>query len=280
MVAIGRRMLIAGGVVVGAAVALRVVVLRHESLPREPGLVGLWTFDEGSGETVHDSSGNGNDGTILPQGLPDGIWGKPPFAGALSLSGRDNNHIHVPASPSLNAIGGAVTVAAHVYPRTLWTPGSAAANPFTAVVQRQWRDVGHPDLYYLGFGLENNVLTYKWHVGVVGSEPAIYALPPGGIAPATGAWVHLCGTYDGRQLVLYVDGVAIGSLAASGPIRSDDLSATRPLSIGGEINGPAQIDADGLFDGYVEEARIYDHALGAAEVAALAAAAKARTSAA
>ena len=34
----------------------------------DPALVGVWLFDEGSGDVVGDISGNGNDGTIFPAG--------------------------------------------------------------------------------------------------------------------------------------------------------------------------------------------------------------------
>ena len=37
-------------------------------------LIGWWRFEEGSGDTAHDSSGNGHDGTLL--GTPD--WGTGP----------------------------------------------------------------------------------------------------------------------------------------------------------------------------------------------------------
>ncbi|MBM4029531.1 MAG: hypothetical protein FJ280_29655, partial [Planctomycetes bacterium] len=49
----------------------------------DPGLVGWWTFDEGAGTAVHDSSGQGNDGTI--EGDPQ--WGAGRLGGALAFDG-------------------------------------------------------------------------------------------------------------------------------------------------------------------------------------------------
>jgi hypothetical protein len=145
-------------------------------------------------------------------------------------------------------------------------------------VQRQWRTFGHPDLYYLGFGLQNNVLTYKWHVGLNGKEPALYSLPPGEDRPRTGGWVHLAGTYDGRSgnMVLYVDGVPIGSDTVPGVIRIGEGSLDRPLIIGAELNVAAIDLVSGCFDGYVEEVRLYERALAAGEIRDLASAAARR----
>jgi hypothetical protein len=38
----------------------------------EPGLVGYWRLDEGTGTNIYDASGNGNDGA-LPQGGPNWV---------------------------------------------------------------------------------------------------------------------------------------------------------------------------------------------------------------
>jgi hypothetical protein len=47
-------------------------------------LVGWWRLDEGTGTTAYDSSGNGNDGTIL--GNPQWVAGK--VGGALDFDGN------------------------------------------------------------------------------------------------------------------------------------------------------------------------------------------------
>ena len=41
------------------------LVLAGASEAADPSLVGCWQFDEGSGTTAFDSSGNGNDGTLV-----------------------------------------------------------------------------------------------------------------------------------------------------------------------------------------------------------------------
>lgn len=63
-------------------------------------LVGLWHFDEGTGSTASDSSGNGNDGTLS--------GGK--FGNALIFDGVDD-YVHIPYDVSLD-ITGEITIEA------------------------------------------------------------------------------------------------------------------------------------------------------------------------
>jgi len=59
-----------------------------------PGLVGWWRFDEESGTVAEDSSGYGNDGTLLPTGSePQWVDGK--YGGALSFDG-ENDYVQLP----------------------------------------------------------------------------------------------------------------------------------------------------------------------------------------
>src|SRR3990167_8862308 len=74
------------------------------------GLVGYWNFDEGSGATVADSSGNGNNGTL--SGGPTWVTGKV-GSGALSFDGT-NDYINIPSS-ALYDFAGDFTVSAWVY---------------------------------------------------------------------------------------------------------------------------------------------------------------------
>jgi hypothetical protein len=77
-------------------------------------------------------------------------------------------------------------------------------------------------------------------------------------AEPVGRWTYLAVTYDGSRLCLYVDGVEVANRGASGTIlRTDD-----PLWIGG--NQPY----GEYFRGVIDEVRVYDRALGLAEVRA------------
>lgn len=267
------------------------------------GLIAHWNFEEGAGDVVKDSSGEGNDGTIVPLNTSKPKWGTGDFAGSASFSGGNDHFVRIPPSASLNSLKRQISVVAFIYPRSLWTPidgyismvqrkwkktvqfagkllGTAAdgdkAQPsfstgYIAIVQRQWRETIHPDQYYLGYGLKNNALHYKWHLGLIGDEVDLYQLPEGENKPRVREWVHLVGTYNGEtgKMSLYVDGKLAGTQTRIGAIRLDPESLNRPLAIGAELNGPSIDEPTGEFDGYIRDVRIYDRALSDEEVKTL-----------
>ncbi len=74
----------------------------------------------------------------------------------------------------------------------------------------------------------------------------------------SGAWTHLAATYDGTTQRLYVNGTQVSTLAVSGAI----TTSNNPLKIGGN-----SIWAE-WFSGLIDEVRVYDRALSAAEIQA------------
>ena len=82
---------------------------------RPSGLVAYWKFDEGSGTSVADSSGNGNTGTLIngPQ------WTAGRLGNALFFDGIDDN-VTVPDSASLD-LSSAFTLSAWVNPASTFT---------------------------------------------------------------------------------------------------------------------------------------------------------------
>jgi hypothetical protein len=73
-------------------------------------------------------------------------------------------------------------------------------------------------------------------------------------------WYHLVGTYDGTAVRLYVDGVLIDSIPASGSM----TSYGRPIYIGACGNLP--VDSIHALPGLVDEIAIYGCALSAGQV--------------
>jgi hypothetical protein len=272
--AISRRALLIGSTALGLGGAAVIVGyrLRREpgvAITQEPRLVGLWRFDETEGNIATDASPFGNDGLLVaPPGAK--VYGSGAFAGSVALGGAERSFVSILASESLNTLTNALTVVAYAYPRALWTPADSF-DGHIALVQRQWRTELHPDLFYLGYGPSNGVLTYKWHVGLVDEEPSIYERTDTR-TPTTGAWVHLAGVYDGEsgEMSLYVDGDLIATQTHKGRIRLDAESLGRPVMVGGELNGEGLTEVSAPFNGHVGEVRIYHRALTGAEVAVLA----------
>jgi glucose/arabinose dehydrogenase len=198
------------------------------------GLVAAYGFEESSGGTVTDASGNANHGTL--SGATRTTSGR--YGSALSFSGS-NALVSIPDSNSLD-LTAAMTLEAWVYPTSVG----------------DWRDViykGADDLYYLEGSSQ------------LGGAPAVGGtfstggpLYSGGGALAPNTWSHLAATYDGATLRIYVNGTQVGSRAQSGAIRT----STGPLSLGGDaLYGQ-------YFAGRIDEVRIYSRALAAAEIQA------------
>ena len=71
-------------------------------------------------------------------------------------------------------------------------------------------------------------------------------------------WSHLAATYDGGTLRLFVNGSQVSSLTVSGSL----VTSTGVLTIGGESIWGKN------FRGILDEVRIYNHALSAAQIQA------------
>ncbi|MEH2449278.1 MAG: LamG-like jellyroll fold domain-containing protein [Nostoc sp.] len=209
------------------------------------GLLGYWKFDEATGKTVLDSSGNNNKGSLINSSRTVGLYGQ-----ALQVSGKNSSHASIPASVSLNSMSNQITVSA-------WARPNGKPVGFQAVVNRQIGTLVHPDQFFLGFGTRNRVTTYKWELGTTNGEGDVYK----GL-PTADRWVHLVGTYDGSMLRLYVDGVQIGA----NPVTGNLLVDNNPVTIGAAENYAEGTPLGDCFNGLVDEVRIYNRALSATEI--------------
>jgi len=201
------------------------------------GLVGWWTFDEGSGNIAADSSGNGNNGTLNGpvEWVAEGKIG-----GAMAFTGP-YNYVLVPNAPSLNPTN-AITIAAWINPS--WTGNNRILQKSTENTDTQYRLLKEGG---------NNI---RFHI-----PPAANFEVTGKIPPA-GEWTHLAASYDGSMIRVYFNGAVVGETAFSGKM---DVS-TGPLFIG---NKWSKAPAGDEFNGMMDDVRIYNRALSASEIIAL-----------
>ena len=85
------------------------------------GQLGYWAFDEGSGTTVKDSSGKGNNGTLV--GGP--LWVDGKFGKALQFDGVDD-YVQVPHNASLIPTTGKATVSVWINAKRHTGPGGSS----------------------------------------------------------------------------------------------------------------------------------------------------------
>ena len=200
-------------------------------------------FNEGSGTTVSDATGNGNTGT-----LTNGpAWTTGKTGSALSFDGS-NDSVYVANSSSLNIATTGLTVSAWVY-------RNANQQGFVSVLSRQ-QGTWYYERFYLGF--ENG--NYRW---LVNTTSGYSDLTVGGAAPL-GQWLHLVGTFDGTDVKLYVNGALQFSSPHSGTLPTD----TTGLTIGANYNDAAHT-AQEVFNGKIDEVNVYGQALTSQDVATL-----------
>ena len=210
-----------------------VVLLAQAALAQNPtGLVSAYSFNEGTGTVVNDVSGNSNNGTIS-----NATWsasGK--FGSALSFNGT-SSWVVIPDSASLDLTNG-LTMEAWVRPTTLCS--------WRAVLMKE--QTGG-----LVYGLYANSNTNRPSAHVfIGTETDTR----GTAKLSLNTWTHLAATYDGSVLRLYVNGAQVSTRTIGGNI----LTSTSPLRIGGDSSGSE------YFNGLIDEVRIYNRPLTAAEI--------------
>ncbi len=100
--------------------------------------------------------------------------------------------------------------------------------------------------------------------GGAGSTHFYVAYPCSGNSATTvndGKWHQVLGTYDGTRTSIFVDGVFQSSSPGGNPSLNNDA----PFMVGGFKSPDGSLI--GAFTGQIDEVRIYDSALSAAEVA-------------
>jgi hypothetical protein len=207
------------------------------------GPAGYWKLDDGSGTTVSDASGNGNNGAIV--GSP--AWTTGVSAGALQLDGT--SYVTIPSSSTLAINGNAISFGA-------WYYHTSSADGF--ILGKTVSDYTY--MMELNQGAQQFMVYLQ-----VGGQLKTLGFPnsvPNGLAQYVNSWVHFFVTYDGATIHAYINGIEVANQPASGAITSNSDA----FAIGAR-------GGDGSwtrFNSKVDEVRVYNRALSAQEVAVLA----------
>ena len=198
-----------------------------------PALAAHWTLDG----NANDSSANGNNG-VLNGGATWVAAGK--MGGALSLNGTDA-YVDGGNGASLN-ITEAITLSAWVNPADA---NNAEHNPFVTK-----GDQAYAIKHNTSNQIECFIYDDTWYTAAFPIDDSF-----------NGEWHHVASTYDGLHLRLYVDGALRATLEHAGSIAAGTFNVN--------IGRNAQ-NTDRLYNGLIDEVRIYDGALPPAEIAQLA----------
>lgn len=218
------------------------------------GLVGYWRFEETSGPTVRDSSGNGNQGVLLGSTLRVDTFGR--FGGALDVPPADGNGATCPASASIDSISTSFTIAGFVF--RVANRSSGLSN----ILSRRANNTTNSDYFAFAFDTAGRLR------GFVNTQ--VQPAPPSVASPTPlplNQWSHVAFSYDGTTLRLYVNGVASGVAFYAGRIDAGNM----PLCLGCGHNRPLISETDETLAGRVDELLLYNRALPPAELQMLAA---------
>ena len=205
--------------------------------------MGYWKFDDGSGTTAADSSGNGNTGT-----LNGPTWTTGHINGALSFDGLDDRV----TIGGANMIFGASSLSAFV-----WVNSSDTSAQQARIVGKDfgsayvWLNFGNGTPY-----LEAKDSALQWWTVHASTDVKI----------ADNQW-HFVGFVIDRaagQSRIYIDGVLKGSQNVTSNGIFGDSTATNPFMIGSQTSA-SSVSLNGVLD----EVRLYNHALSDADVQAL-----------
>ncbi len=212
------------------------VVLPNPVDPCTTGLVAHYAFEN----NTNDSSVNGLNGTIV--GNPTYAAGLTGYGTAMSFDGN-GDYIDCGNNPAFD-ITGQITVAA-------WVNITSIPTQWAAIVvkgENAWR-------------LSSYAGARSFHFGICYWDKANYSANGQTEVPLN-EWHHVCGTYDGATIKLYLDAVVDASTASTTGI---DISTTN-LWIGAN----SEYAEPRYWDGLIDEVTIFNRALSQAEVVYLA----------
>jgi hypothetical protein len=226
----------------------------------DPSIVVWYKMDETSGTTAVDSSGNARNGTVATMGGGTAVFSTTHQVGTGALnitssSATVGGYVSLPAS--LNAMGAttAITIASWVNITTdrawarVWDFNNSSMTGY---------------MFLTTYSMAAAPNSVRFAITMTGNSGEQMISGPARLS--TAAWHHIAvvlgagATYTGT---LYVDGVSVGTNAAM---------TLRPSNLGNTPNnwiGRSAFTADPFFHGLVDDFRVYNRALTAAEITAL-----------
>src|SRR3989339_718878 len=166
---IGNEQIKSGLLIVGMAVA-----------SIDDGLVAHWSFDEGSGSTLHDGTGNGHDGTLMN----GPVWVDGKRGGALQFDGADD---YVDAGTKSLGLTSELTVSS-------WIKITGTNSSYNGIVTKG-------DYVYPFWLQEYDTKIRPVIRTTAGTQLLAYYTKYG-----TGSWHHVAVTHTSGEQALYIDG--------------------------------------------------------------------------
>ncbi|WP_307204969.1 LamG-like jellyroll fold domain-containing protein [Paenibacillus harenae] len=207
-------------------------------------LFAWYQFDETSGTAAADSSGYGNDGTII--GGSNATWTAGKYGNAITFGGANTDAAYVALPGNLTDSLSSMTTAAWVKSSntadqiSLFTAGPAAAATPTKYMMMLLRGSR--------FAITANGSSAEQNIAAGGNVSA-------------NTWKHIAVTLSGSTGILYIDGVQVATNTGM-TFKPSDLAPTTS----GNFIGKSEWTGDKYLKGQVDDFRIYNRALSLSEV--------------
>jgi Concanavalin A-like lectin/glucanases superfamily len=251
----------------------------------EPGLIGYWPLDEGSGQIAADKSEHGRDGTLgstpnVDENDPDWVTESssgpcvPPPAGLVSWWSGDRTADDVQGTNNGTLLNGASFRKGMVGPGFLFdgvndvvqVGDTPSLKMTTATTLECWiyptasRDecviANREGEYEFGRFADG---TIRW--AFANTDPGWFWTTTGFVAPQR-SWTHIAITYENGLITTYGNGVQVHQYSGSGAIGDADPTLN-DFRVGNRQAFPNR------FPGIVDELKVYNRALSPPEVAAI-----------
>lgn len=209
----------------------------------------IWTFDQDSGSTVTDATGNGNNATLVGD---KAAWTKSAKVGTGALSLGGASYAEAP---------GAVIDTTRSFTVTAWVNIAAMDKQHNQTfVSTDGNEISG---FYLM--LYHSGSRFVFNRADSDDKSATRTMAGASFAAVPNTWYHLAGVYDAdaKTLSLYVN----GNLEQTVPY-DKAWQATGKTAIGRGFYGHANVD---FVNGTIDDVRLYSSVLTAAQIAALAA---------
>jgi len=204
--------------------------------------IGWWKFDEGSGNTALDSSGNNHNAEVL--GTPEWVASVPDFGGALDFTNTRGAN-----AGDFDPTGGT-----GVFTIAFWCrwDGTGGIQHFLTKSNGWAADTMMFQVEVKG-GHSDPARVNRFHLAYQGAPQAVLHVVP------ANEWAHMTMVFDGTNATGYLNGV--------------DESGPQPTGIGAPVAGPVWIgiahnDAR-VFQGIIDDMRLYDRVLSESEIIAI-----------